>query len=190
MDFNSIVMEDPDQVLVSNGFFLGDGNIVLRSIQGRISGLNIVNNIFCGDPNNMVPIVKLEGIFTSIDQVVIDHNVVNGMSLKSTVSKLTVVGMGQNGGVAAGFPAHAVTNVSNNMVVIESQEPVNAVVSISVDQYNMIGDQESFVLIILGNETGNLMTEFEELTRVALSDWEMVVGDDNHSARFNKFGPK
>ncbi|KAL0398097.1 UNVERIFIED_CONTAM: Polygalacturonase QRT3 [Sesamum radiatum] len=93
MDFNSIVMEDPDQVLVSNGFFLGDGNIVLRSIQGRISGLNIVNNIFCGDPNNMVPIVKLEGLFTSsIDQVVIDHNVVNGMSLKSTVSKLTVVG--------------------------------------------------------------------------------------------------
>ncbi|KAL0363761.1 UNVERIFIED_CONTAM: Polygalacturonase QRT3 [Sesamum calycinum] len=168
MDFNSIVMEDPDQVLVSNGFFLGDGNIVLRSIQGRISGLNIINNIFCGDPNNMVPTVKLEGLFTSIDQVVIDDNVVNGMSLKSTVSKLTVVGNGTKwvadfspflvfpdkinhveysfftrggGGVAAGFPTHAVTNVSNNMVVIESQHPVNAVVSISVDQHNMMGDQ-------------------------------------------------
>ncbi|KAL2244510.1 UNVERIFIED_CONTAM: Polygalacturonase QRT3 [Sesamum indicum] len=174
MDFNSIVMEDPDQVLVSNGFFLGDGNIVLRSIQGRISGLNIVNNIFCGDANNMVPTVKLEGVFSSIDQVVIDDNVVNGMSLKSTVSKLTVVGNGTKwvadfspvlvfpdkinhveysfftrGGVAAGFPAHAVTNVSNNMVVIESQQPVKALVSISVDQHNMMGDQGSFVMMVI-----------------------------------------
>ncbi|KAI3455794.1 hypothetical protein Pfo_012457 [Paulownia fortunei] len=165
LDFNSIVIEDPDQVHVSNGFFLGDGNIVLKSIQGRISGLNIVNNIFSGDPKNMVPSVKLDGLFTSIDQVVIDGNVVNGMSLKSTVAKLTVAANGtkwvadfspvllfpdkinhlqysfySRDGIAAGFPAHAVTNVSNNVVVIESQQAANAVVSVSVDQHNMVGE--------------------------------------------------
>ncbi|KAA8544732.1 hypothetical protein F0562_019564 [Nyssa sinensis] len=94
IDFNNIVIEDPAQVHVTNGFFLGDGNIVLKSIKGQISGLNIVNNMFCGDPKNMVPIVKLDGQFTNIDQVVIDHNNVNGMSLKSTVGKLTVAGNG------------------------------------------------------------------------------------------------
>ncbi|PIN17260.1 Polygalacturonase [Handroanthus impetiginosus] len=165
LDFNSIVIEDPDQVHISNGFFLGDGNIVLKSIQGRISGLNIVNNIFSGDPTNMVSSVKLDGVFTSIDQVVIDHNVVNGMALKSTVGKLTVAANGTKwvadfsrillfpdkinhveysfyarGGIANGFPAHAVTNVSNNVVVIESQRAVNAVVSVSVDQHNMVGE--------------------------------------------------
>lgn len=165
LDFNSIVIEDPVQVHVSNGFFLGDGNIVLKSIQGQISGLNIVNNIFSGDPKNMVPSVKLDGLFTSIDQVVIDHNVVNGMSLKSTAAKLTVAANGTKWvadfspillfpdkinhlqysfytreGFAAGFPAHAVTNVSNNVVVIESQQAANAVISVFVDQYNMVGE--------------------------------------------------
>ncbi|KAG8385090.1 hypothetical protein BUALT_Bualt03G0005300 [Buddleja alternifolia] len=165
LDFNTIVIEDPSQVHVSNGYFLGDGNIVLKSIQGRISGLNIVDNIFCGNPDKMVPSVKFDGQFTSVDQVVIDHNIVNGMSLKSTVAKLTVAGNGTKwvadfspillfpdkinhvqysfytkGGVAAGFPAHAVTNVSSNVVVIESQQAAEAMVSVFVDQHNMAGE--------------------------------------------------
>ncbi|KAH6756861.1 Pectin lyase-like superfamily protein [Perilla frutescens var. hirtella] len=166
LDFNSIVVEDPDQVVIANGFFLGDGNIVLKSIQGQISGLNIVNNIFSGEPKNNVPCVKLDGQFKSIDQVVIEHNVVSGMSLKSTAANLNVQANGtkweadfspillfpnqithlqysfymRGGGIAAGFPAHAVTSVSNNVVVIESQQPVNAVVSVSVDQHNMAGE--------------------------------------------------
>ena len=48
-------MEDPVQVHVTNGFFLGDANIVLKSIKGQVSGLNIVNNMFTGNPNNKVP---------------------------------------------------------------------------------------------------------------------------------------
>lgn len=165
LDYNSIVIEDPDQIHVSNGFFLGDGNIVLKSIQGRIMGLNIVDNVFSGNPKNMVPSVKLDGQFSSIEQVVVDQNVVDGMSLRSTVGKLTVAGNGTKwtadfgstllfpnkidhvqyslytrGGVGAGFPIHALTNVSNNVVVIESQGPVNGVVSVSVDQHNMSGE--------------------------------------------------
>ncbi|OMO80018.1 hypothetical protein CCACVL1_13203 [Corchorus capsularis] len=157
LDFTAIVMEDPVQVHVTNGLFLGDANVVLKSIKGQISGLNIVNNMFNGNARNMVPIIQLDGKFSSIDQVVIEKNNVNGMSLKSTVGKLMVTGNGTKWvadfssilvfpdrinhfeysfrmAAAAGFPAHAVTNVSNNVVVIESDKAVNGVVSVAVDQ--------------------------------------------------------
>ncbi|GAV74849.1 hypothetical protein CFOL_v3_18329, partial [Cephalotus follicularis] len=90
LDYNSIVMEDPVQVDVTNGLFLGDGNAVLKSINGQISVLNIVDNKFNGDPKNMKPRVTLDGNFGSIDQVVIERNNAGGMSLKSTVGRLTV----------------------------------------------------------------------------------------------------
>ncbi|PNX80233.1 polygalacturonase QRT3, partial [Trifolium pratense] len=103
------VMEDPIQVHVTNGFFLGDANIVLKSIKGKIYGLNIVNNMFSGNPNNNVPIVALDGKFSNIDQVVIDRNNVIGMRLRSTIGKL-------------------------NVDVVESEKPVYGVVSFFVEQ--------------------------------------------------------
>ncbi len=157
LDYNSIVMEDPVQVHVTNGFFLGGANVVLKSIKGKISGLNIVDNMFSGQAHNMVPIIKLDGQFSDIDQVVIDRNNVNGMSLKSTVGKLNVAGHGTkwvadfssmlvfpnrinhclysfNTHGEPKFTAHAVTNVTNNVVVVESEKLVNGVVSMVVDQ--------------------------------------------------------
>nr|XP_004295510.2 PREDICTED: polygalacturonase QRT3 [Fragaria vesca subsp. vesca] len=157
LDFNAIVMEDPVQVHVTNGFFLGDGNVVLKSVNGKILGLNIVNNMFTGNPRSMVPMVQLDGQFGDIDQVVIDQNNVIGMSLKSTVGRQSVEGNGTKW-VAdfssqlvfpnrinhfqyslhtkgeTKFTTHAVTNVSNNVVVVESQNVVNGVVSIVVHQ--------------------------------------------------------
>ena len=165
LDYNSIVIQDPALVQVSNGYFIGDGNIVLKSINGKASGLNIINNIFAGDPRNMVPIVKLDGEFTDIAQVVIENNIVTGMTLKSTVGKLTVAGNGTQWiadfssvlvfpnkinhvqysiyteGVVAGFPAHKMTNVSNNLVVIGSEKVFRGVISVIVDQYNMDGER-------------------------------------------------
>ncbi|XP_059438795.1 polygalacturonase QRT3-like [Corylus avellana] len=73
LDYTAIVMEDPVQVHVTNGFFLGNANVVLKSVNGQISGLNIVDNMFSGQAENMVPIIKLDGKFTDIDQVVIDR---------------------------------------------------------------------------------------------------------------------
>lgn len=157
LDYTGIVMEDPVQVHVTNGFFLGDANVVLKSIKGQISGLNIVDNMFSGQTKNMVPIVELDGGFTDIDQVVINRNNVNGMTLKSTIGKLTVAGNGTkwkadfssvlvfpnrithlqysfNTQGEPKFTAHAVTNVSNNVVVVESEKVVNGVVSVVVDQ--------------------------------------------------------
>ncbi|PON72746.1 Pectin lyase fold containing protein [Parasponia andersonii] len=157
MDFTAIVMEDPVQVHVTNGFFLGDANIMLKSVQGHIFGLNIVDNMFNGNPKNMVPIVRLDGKFSSIGQVVIDQNNVIGMSLKSTVGKLVVDGNGtkwvadfspllvfpnlishfQYSLYIQGdpkFTSHAVTNVSHNAVVVESEKVVNGKVYVAVQQ--------------------------------------------------------
>lgn len=162
LDFTNIVMEDPVQVQVTNGLFIGDAYIVLQSINGKISGLNIVDNMFKGEGRNLNPIVELDGNFTIIDQVVIERNNVRSMSLKSTVGKLTVAGNGTKWvadfssvllfpnkisnfqysfyveGVPTGNVAHAVTNVSDNMVVVESNKVVNAVVSVVVDQSSMV----------------------------------------------------
>ncbi|KAI6704231.1 hypothetical protein NL676_013367 [Syzygium grande] len=163
MDYTGIVMEDPVQVHVTNGFFLGDASIVLKSINGQVSGLNVVNNMFAGDPQHMNPIVALDGQFPNVNQVVVDSNNANGMSLRSTVGKLTVKGNGTKwiadfssillfpnqinhfqysfySQGETGFLKHAVTNVSNNVVVVESETAVNAIVSVVVDQYSMPGE--------------------------------------------------
>lgn len=157
LDYTGIVMEDPVQVHVTNGLFLGDANIELKSIKGQILGLNIVNNMFNGNPNKMVPIVNLDGEFSNIDQVVIDRNNVNGMSLRSTVGKLTVSGNGTkwmadfsrvlvfpnrishfqysfHAQEEARFVAHCVTNMSDNVVVVETQNEVKGLVSFTVEQ--------------------------------------------------------
>ncbi|KAJ0485465.1 putative endo-polygalacturonase [Helianthus annuus] len=157
MDYNSIVIEDPSQVHITNGFFLGGGNIVLKSVNGRISGLNIINNMFTGDSRS---VVELDGEFTSIDQVVIDqNNVKGGMRMKSTVGKLAVTGSGTvwmadfspvlifpdrishvqysvyNSALRInGMGGHAVTNVSGNIVVVETEKQMNGTVWFLVDQ--------------------------------------------------------
>ncbi|KAK2659533.1 hypothetical protein Ddye_006066 [Dipteronia dyeriana] len=83
-------MEDPSQVHVTNGLFLGDANVVLKSINGRISGLNIEDNMFKGNAYNRGPVIKLDGKFKNIDKVVIDQNHVIGMTVKSTAGKPSV----------------------------------------------------------------------------------------------------
>ncbi|KAL5728858.1 hypothetical protein ACHQM5_001891 [Ranunculus cassubicifolius] len=168
LDYNAIVLEDPAQVLVSNAFFLGDGNIVLKSIKGKISGLTIVDNVFTGNPKNNVPIVKFDGEFTNIDQVVVNRNTVAGMGLKSTVGRMTVAGNGTKWTAdfsqtllfpnnihhvqyslyvrgQSGIPAHAVTNITGNVVTVESDKSVDGVVSVEVDQYNMVGESTPYM---------------------------------------------
>ncbi|XP_058731247.1 polygalacturonase QRT3 [Vicia villosa] len=157
MDYTGIVMEDPVQVHVTNGLFLGDANILVKSVKGQILGLNIVDNMFNGDPNKKVPIVSLDGQFSNVDQVMIDRNNVNGMGLRSTVGKLTVSGNGtkweadfssvlvfpnrinhvQYSFYAQGEPkfvAHSVTNVSDNVVVVESEKEAKGSVFFRVEQ--------------------------------------------------------
>ncbi|PNX99594.1 polygalacturonase QRT3, partial [Trifolium pratense] len=157
MDYTGIVMEDPVQVHVTNGLFLGDANILVKSVKGQILGLNIVDNMFSGDPNKKVPIVNLDGEFSNVDQVVIDRNNANGMSLRSTVAKLTVTGNGTKWEADFSsvlvfpnrishvqysffaqeepkFVAHSVTNVSDNVVVVESEKEAKGLVFFSVEQ--------------------------------------------------------
>ncbi|KAA0053667.1 polygalacturonase QRT3-like [Cucumis melo var. makuwa] len=89
LDYTGVVAEDPVQVHITGCFFLGNALVVLKSIGGVISGLNIVDNMFSGDYTG-VRIVELDESktpFTRIDQVVVDRNNVRGMVVKSTVGR-------------------------------------------------------------------------------------------------------
>lgn len=157
MDYTGIVAEDPVQLDITNSFFLGDGTITLKSGQKKIvKGVNIVDNAFAGSGRG-VPIIQLDGSFDTVEQTVVDRNNANGMSLKSTVAKGTVQGNGTTWTidfspfllfpnrihhvqysfytpVESSFPRHALRNVANNKVVIESDVAVPATVAVSVDQ--------------------------------------------------------
>ncbi|XP_010529305.1 PREDICTED: polygalacturonase QRT3-like [Tarenaya hassleriana] len=159
MDYTGIVAEDPVQLQISGTFFLGDAFILLKSVNGVVRGVNIVDNMFSGSGNG-VQIVQLDQTskaFEGVDQVVVDRNSVNGMAVKSTVAKGSVDGNGTTWTVdfnpvllfpnlikhveysvvardAHVFPVHALRNVSENRVVVESNAPVAASVYVTVDQ--------------------------------------------------------
>ncbi|KAL3523135.1 hypothetical protein ACH5RR_015969 [Cinchona calisaya] len=158
LDYTGIVAEDPVQLDIANCFFLGDAFIVLKSINGLVNGVNIVDNMFSGT-NKGIDIVQLDqknGPFTKIDQVFIDRNNVDGMNLKASVARRSVQGNGTSWNVdfnpillfpdfvkhvqytlsssGSTFPKHALRNVSNNNVLIESDIPVQASVFVMVDQ--------------------------------------------------------
>lgn len=158
MDYTSIVAEDPVQLHISSSFFLGDANIVLKSDKGVVNGVNVVDNMFSGSGNG-VQIVKLDqsnGPFKQVEQVFVARNVVKGMNLKATTATMSVNGNGnlwvadfnkillfpnlikhvQYSLSATGstFPNHAIRNVSENRVVIETDKTVTAKVFVTVDQ--------------------------------------------------------
>ncbi|CAI9783547.1 unnamed protein product [Fraxinus pennsylvanica] len=152
LDYTGIVVEDPVQVHISSSFFLGDAYILLKSVKGVVNGVNIVDNMFSGS-NKGIDNVQLDqenGAFTKIDQVVIDRNNVKGMNLKATVARRSVQGNGSSWLIdlnsmllfpnlfkqlhytlmanGNSFPKHALRNVSNNQVLIESDVPVEATI--------------------------------------------------------------
>ncbi|KAK6916978.1 hypothetical protein RJ641_017729 [Dillenia turbinata] len=154
-DFTGIVAEDPVQVHITNNFFLGDAFILLKSINGVIKGVNIVDNMFSGSGRG-IEIVQLEGEFKEIDQVVVDRNNVNDMKVKSTVAKGLVQGNGSSWTVDFSstllfpnltknvqytlstsdglLPMHALRSTSDNRVVIESSMATQGSVYVVVDQ--------------------------------------------------------
>lgn len=158
LDYTGIVAEDPVQLHITGCFFLGSAYIVLKSINGVANGVNIVDNMFGGSDNG-VDIVQLDqsnGQFKDIKQVVIDRNNVKGMNLKATVARGSVNGEGNSfvvdfnkvllfpnlirhvqyslSATSSQFPNHALRDVSNNRVQIETNFNVSARVFVTVDQ--------------------------------------------------------
>lgn len=154
LDYTGIVSEDPVLVHISSSFFLGDANVVLKSINGVVKGVNIVDNMFSGTGAG-VDIVRLDGGFTTVEQVIVDRNVADGMTVRSTVAKASVAGNASTwtadfspvllfpdriGHVQyslladSAFPYHALRNTSGNQVVVESNVVVPATVHVAVDQ--------------------------------------------------------
>ncbi|XP_022146709.1 polygalacturonase QRT3-like isoform X2 [Momordica charantia] len=165
MDYTGIVAEDPVQLHISNTFFLGDASITLKSINGVVNGLNIVDNMFSGSDRG-VPIVKLDqskSAFREINQVVIERNNARGMQIKSTAASAESQGNGTSWIIdfnpillfpnlirnvqysfrssGEGFPKHVVRNVSENRVVIESDVAVAGSVFATVDQGHRSTDE-------------------------------------------------
>lgn len=98
LDFTGIVAEDPVELLVAGSFFLGDANIVLRSVNGVISGVNVVDNMFSGSGKG-VEIVRLDEStrrFTAVEQVVVGRNAVVGMKERATFAKGAARGEGRS----------------------------------------------------------------------------------------------
>ncbi|KAJ3693514.1 hypothetical protein LUZ60_008994 [Juncus effusus] len=157
MDYTSIVTEDPVLLHVSSSFFLGDANVVLKSVKGVIKSVNIVDNVFNGG-NKGVDIVQLDesnGKFTSVDQVFVTQNVAQGMVMRSTSAMGSIEGNSTTWTVDlspvllfpdrighvqytfiadSSFPNHALRNISGNQVIVESDKPVSAKVHVAVDQ--------------------------------------------------------
>ncbi|KAH7546061.1 polygalacturonase QRT3 [Ziziphus jujuba] len=159
LDYTGIVAEDPVQLLISNSFFLGDAYIVLKSINGVVNGVNIVDNMFSGSGKGLgiVQLDQSNGPFKNIDQVVVDRNNVRGMGIKATVAKGAVQGNGSSwtvdfnrvllfpnlirhvqyslvSSINGAFPNHVLRNVSENRVVVEADVSVPAHVFVTVDQ--------------------------------------------------------
>ncbi|KAL5098068.1 hypothetical protein RYX36_002395, partial [Vicia faba] len=104
----------------------------------------------------IVHLNKSNSPFHHIDQVIVDRNIVRGMSLKATVAKMSMQGNGtlwnvdfnnvllfpnliknvQYSLISTGrsFPRHAIRNVSDNRVVIQTNKVVIANVFVTVDQ--------------------------------------------------------
>ncbi|WOL15868.1 polygalacturonase QRT3 [Canna indica] len=155
LDYTGIVSEDPVQLHISGSFFLGDANVVLKSVKGVINGVDIVGNMFAGGGKD-VDIVKLDGKFTDVNQVTVSRNSARGMTARSTAARATVDGNGTTWAVDfspvllfpdrighvqytlvaadSAFPSHRLRNVSANRVVIESDVAVSATVHVEVDQ--------------------------------------------------------
>ncbi|KAK1384716.1 Polygalacturonase QRT3 [Heracleum sosnowskyi] len=157
-DYTGIVAEDPVQLHISSSFFLGDAFILLKSINGVARGVNIVDNMFSGSGKG-VDIVQLDEQnkkFNDIDQVVVDRNNGRGMNVKATVAIGTTNGNDTSWTVdlnqallfpdrvksvhysliAGGdtFPNHALRNVTDNRIVVQSNVPVRATITVIVDQ--------------------------------------------------------
>ncbi|WCJ33389.1 Pectin lyase-like superfamily protein [Euphorbia peplus] len=157
-DYTGIIAEDPVQLQITDSFFLGNARVVIKSLDGVVCQVSIVDNMFTGDWTG-APIVELDDAkspFKIIEQVVVERNIVRGMNLKSTTAKGLVSGNGtiwkvdlsdvllfpnriqdvrytfQEGGGA--FPIHVLRNVSENRVTIESNMHVSATVHVFVDQ--------------------------------------------------------
>ncbi|KAL8151552.1 hypothetical protein V2J09_021360 [Rumex salicifolius] len=93
MDYTGIVAEDPVQLLVSGNFFLGDATVTLKAVKGVVNGVSVVDNMFSGSGSG-VEIVKLDGSFREVEDVVVGRNIVKGMRLKATSAKAHVQGSG------------------------------------------------------------------------------------------------
>lgn len=96
MDYAGIVLEETQEITVSNSFFLGDAYVLLKApgdIPSPVVGVSIVDNMFHGS-NHGVPIVQLQGNFSRVKQTYVDGNAATGMAYRSTRARASTTKFG------------------------------------------------------------------------------------------------
>lgn len=100
LDYNALVLRNPNHVSVSDSFFLGAGNIVLEAhgSSAKINGLSIINSQFNNynmPENDTIVIDERDGQFINMTQVTIEDMMVNGMYSRTTRATLSKVLVGK-----------------------------------------------------------------------------------------------
>jgi len=159
LDYNSLIVVDPEHVTIEGGFFLCGGNIVIQaSTQNHeIQGLSIRDNQYDGCNNDSIIVDERAAKFTGIYDTVIDGNMMSPTyrvkSSKETAqlrqvnaqtwtfdftnrllfSKIETVdySIQIEGNV---FARHTARPPVGRTVTIETDVPVTATVTVTVDQ--------------------------------------------------------
>ena len=86
LDYNSLVAVDPAELVITDGFFLCGGNIVIRaSGAGNIAGLSIIGNEFAECNNDTIIFDERNGQFSGVYDIYVAGNMAtSGYLLKST----------------------------------------------------------------------------------------------------------
>lgn len=164
LDFTDLVLEDPFHVSVSNGFFLGMGTIVLRAgSQGIVEGLSLMANSWhnANMPHNDTVVLDERGqTFKSVKDLVMLGNVADSDKFTTravTVSKsltqtaatrwvfdfadafvfpsIPINSVTYSISIAgSGFARHAARPAVNQTVMVETDEPVDATVTVTASQ--------------------------------------------------------
>jgi hypothetical protein len=158
LDYNSLIIEAPEHATVTDGFFLCGANIVIKASKEfpKIDGLVISNNQFDACKNDTIILDESETPFTSIIDTEIYGNMFSGgYTVKSTRAEAqmykknstmwmfdfsdrllfsSIATVKYSIQLDSGFCRHVSRPPKGKTVVIETDEPVDALVVVEVEQ--------------------------------------------------------
>lgn len=161
LDYNALVLVDAQDVTAINTFFLGGGNLVLQVTKPNVTihGVNVVDSVYSignGPANDTVVVDTRYGSVGQVTDTVIDASPVlgpmhkrvtratmhmwqtNATTWKFDFSDVLVfrdIKVARHDIVAeSGFPQSVIRSVQGAVVVVETDVPVSATVTVSVDE--------------------------------------------------------
>jgi hypothetical protein len=106
LDFTDLVLTNAQQISISNGFFLGDAQLVFKAphMGSSIYGVSIIGNEWYDCSNSALASNETVGTWTSITDLYVEGTSFCGTSQKAAFSKATkVLSTSVNGKVSVDF---------------------------------------------------------------------------------------